>query len=254
MQNSWIDTYYDSLEFFYWEPQHLGKKKHDNAEFKSLKHVQKHVRNMEVTLNHNIQQFFSLAPNELRNNLFLQFFNQEFSGIFSLDERDVDKKYNLVNSTQPDIVFTSPTTTVSIEMKVGAKSTITQVLKYALLSLAIELIDGVKRSHYLGLLGPGTFTRQWKEAFTTPEDLRVALMNADTQTFIAKQPAHFRSHRERFKEILANLVIGFQDYESFADVLLKGSPNPDDKTNGAEVYRNLISGMVGELKFRKLIQ
>ena len=254
MQNSWIDEYYDSLEFFYWEPQHLGKKKHDNAEFKSLKHVRKHIRNMEVTLNHNIQQFFSLAPFDLRNNLFLQFFNRDIPGTFALDERNVDKKYNLVNSTQPDILFTSPNTTVSIEMKVGAKSTVTQVLKYVLLGLAIELIDGVKRTHYLGVLGPGTFTRQWKEAFAFPEDLRVALNSADAQKFLDKQPVHFRSHKERFAEILSGLVIGFQDYEKFAEVLLKGSPNPEDKTNGAEVYRNLISGLVGELKYRKLVQ
>ncbi len=37
MTGGWLDSYYEALEFFYWEPQHLGRKKHATAEFNTIR-------------------------------------------------------------------------------------------------------------------------------------------------------------------------------------------------------------------------
>ena len=66
MTMSWLDSYYEAVEFFYWEPQHIGRKKHVPGEFNTFEKVHKHLRQMEVTLNHNINQFLLLAPESLR--------------------------------------------------------------------------------------------------------------------------------------------------------------------------------------------
>jgi len=252
MESGWVDSFYEALEFFYWEPQHLGRKKYDKAEFNSLPLVQKHLRKMEVTLNQNLHQFFLLAPSSLRNKLFGSLFGQPLHEPFKLEGRDVDAKFNLQNSTQPDLVFISDTNLVSIEMKVGAKSSLTQVLKYALLGLAVEVQQGSVRNHHLALLGTGSFAAQWKEPITSMTELRDSLAQADLESFLKKQPAHLRPYSFRFSEIVSSLSFCFITYEELTDHLMRDAPISSDTSPGAEVYRKLISGLIAELKFRQL--
>ncbi len=72
MESNWLDGYYEALEFFYAEPQHIFLKRDSAAELATLakvvkkasraEDVKRHLRKMEVILNHNIRQFFLLAP------------------------------------------------------------------------------------------------------------------------------------------------------------------------------------------------
>lgn len=249
---TWVDSYYEALEFFYWEPQHLGRKKHSNAEFDTAPKVRKHLRKMEVTLNQNLHQFFLLAPDSLRNELFSRLFGSTLRGRLSLEGRNVDEKFKLQNATQPDILFTSEAQTVALEMKVGSKSSLTQVLKYALLGLAVELQLGSEKEHFLGFLGAGSFSDQWKERFDSIEGLQQALMEADHAPFLEKQPLHFRKHAPRFVQIVKSLSFCFVTYEELAGYLLRESPLPSDVSLTAQVYRKLIEGVTGELRLRKL--
>ena len=249
---SWLDSYYEALQFFYWEPQHLGRKKHEKAEFNTASKVLKHLARIEVTLNHNISQFFLLAPNSLRGELFGELFGRPFEHAFTMHGRGVDTTFELVNSMQPDFMFTSSAELVSIEMKVGAKSSISQVLKYALLGLAVELRAKAPRRHYLGFLGAGTFRDQWQEKFESTALLRTAVLTADASTFLSRQPMRFRAHEERFKAILGELALSFISYEQFAAFLLRAMPSESDGSKGAEVYRKVLSGLLKVLRDREL--
>jgi hypothetical protein len=156
---NWIDSYYEALEFFYFEPQHMRRRRHidpaptagdvrakeqqaaaDLAEkCSNFDVVKKHLRKMEVTLNHNINQFFYLAPGSLRNKLFERVFPKEpIEGSFTLHGREVETYFGPTNVMQPDFLFVSEKAIVSIEMKVKSKSSIDQVMKYALLGLVVE--------------------------------------------------------------------------------------------------------------------
>ena len=249
---TWLDSYYEALEFFYWEPQHLGRKKHSSAEFDTAPKVRKHLRKMEVTLNQNLHQFFLLAPDSLRNELFGRLFGCALQGRLSLEGRDVDQKFKLQNSTQPDFLFTSEAQIVALEMKVGSKSNLTQVLKYVLLGLAVELQLGSEKEHFLGFLGSGNFVDQWKERFDSIESLRQALLEADYVSFLANKPLHLRDQAPRFAQIVKTLSFCFVTYEELAGYLLGESPEPTDVSPSAQVYRKLIEGVTGELKLRRL--
>ena len=78
MATTWLDGYYEALKFFYWEPQHIGRKKDVARPVINLEKVMKHLRSMEVTLNHNINQFLLLAPIALRARSFHEFFRTTF--------------------------------------------------------------------------------------------------------------------------------------------------------------------------------
>src|SRR5438105_3341620 len=155
MEPSWIDSYYEALEFFYLEPQHLARKWHEKIGFKTADRVNDHLGQIEVTLNQNLHQFFALAPYRLRDALHAHAFARPGSQEFRLFGRGVDGQFDLDNTMQPDLLFTSDVAAFSIEMKVGAQSTVSQVLKYALLGLAVELKTGRRLDHYLMLLGRG---------------------------------------------------------------------------------------------------
>jgi hypothetical protein len=124
---NWIDSYYEALEFFYAEPQHMRPTSDAAAELETLAKIAKqsskldgvlnHLRKMEVTLNHNIKQLFLLAPDTLMNDLFGKIFNGSFDGTFVMQGRDVDAEFELDNCTQPDFLFISQPAVVSIEMK-----------------------------------------------------------------------------------------------------------------------------------------
>jgi len=42
MESTWLDSYDEAVEFFYWEPQHIGRKKY--AGTKTNRHVRRSSR------------------------------------------------------------------------------------------------------------------------------------------------------------------------------------------------------------------
>jgi hypothetical protein len=247
-----LKSYYDTLSFFYWEPQHIGRKKYVDPQLKAESEVQNHVRTMEVTLNHQIKQFLTLAPGSFRNCLFKSALGRQVMGHFVMAGSDACK---LCAAVQPDFLFMTDNSTVSLEMRVGAKSSVTQVLKYVLLALAVEQKHGGREmEHSLIFLGPEDFSRLWRERFSEVE-LRQAL-ESERIPFIlglsGKERA-FREQESRFAEIISSLSIGFINYSHFANLLYEEFPSPDGSA-GEEVYRNLLHGMIAELKRRVLVR
>ena len=253
MEDTWIDSYYEALEFFYWEPQHFRRPSDPGSANTRSGLVKEHLRKMEVTLNQNLHQFFSLAPDSFRNELFGRLFGHEIPGALILEGRNVDTHFKLQNCMQPDLVFTSDTHVLSVEMKVGAKSSLDQVLKYALLGLAVETHLAPLRGHGLVLLGRGDFQDQWEERFESTADLRAALAQADLDSFLKEKPKHLRGQVTRFREIIRSLDFHYLQYEELAVYLFSARPAISDSSLGAQVYRKLISGLIGELKERKLV-
>ena len=262
MESNWLDSYYESLEFLYWEPQHVFPKSHTAVELETLAKiakqpsrlpaVRKHLREMEVTLNHNIRQFFLLAPDALRNKLFNELFGLQFGSEFVMYGSEIDTDFKLANCMQPDFLFVSETEIVCIEMKIAAKCSVDQVLKYALLGLAIEIKQERQKEHYLVLLGSGDFVGMFRERFESMAKLTEHIRNKDLNSFLLNKPAPFRKQPERLKQIVEQMDMRFLSYGQFARFLGEAEPPQTDKSPGAEVYRNLISGLVAELNRRKL--
>jgi hypothetical protein len=207
---------------------------------------------MEVTLNHQIKQFLCLAPDSFRNRLFKSALGREVVGHFLMAGSNDCK---VCAAVQPDFFFTTDGATVSLEMKIGAKSSITQVLKYALLALAVEQEhDGREMEHSLIFLGRGDFSRLWRERFSK-DDVRQRL-ESEKCVFIqglSGKEKRFRDQEARFAQIVSSLSIGFIDYHHFANLLHEEFPSANGSA-GEQVYGKLVGGMIAELRRGKLAQ
>jgi hypothetical protein len=254
MEDEWVEGYYQALDFYLGEPQHLARTRGLKSPRRSRQEVIRGLRQLEVPLNHIMHQFFSLAPNSFRNELFAKILDREIPGKFVIVRRDVDVKYDLKNAMQPDFSFIADDTTVSIEMKIKAKSSVSQVLKYCLFCLAVETRDKKIRSHYLGFVGKGGFSNLWVNGFIgiSTGQLGESLTDEVISSFLAKQAVRFKEQSKRFAEIVSSLTIGYISYEGFEDLLSKTKRDQLDGSAGAEVYRKLLRGMIEELRSRGL--
>ncbi len=258
----WLDSYYEALEFFYWEPQHFRANTQAAVEAKKLAEIAKkstrveqvtrHLREIEVTLNHNIKQFFLLAPAALRNNLFEKLFGCQFKNTFEMQGREVDKKFALANCMQPDFLFISEGEVVSIEMKIKSQCSVDQVLKYALLGRAVEIQQKEQRKHYLVLLGSGDITKQFPKRYKSTHELTDAIKKENLTTFLGNKPKVFRQNPQDLQRIVDDMNVQFLNYKDFIDILEGATPQQTDQSAGAEVYRNLINGLCHEIRLRKL--
>ena len=135
-------------------------------------------------------------------------------------------------------------------MKIKAKSDIKQVLRYALLALAVELNEHHRRENFLLFMGPCDFRNLWAEPLASVEVIRKRL-ESEKSNFLAGPRKRFQEHKGRFFEIVSSLSVAFISYGDFAS-LLKADATPSDGSMGSEVYGNLVGGIVGELRRRGL--
>lgn len=253
MEESWIARYYEAVTFFYWEPQHLGRQKNAKVTL-TAERMRTRIELMEVTLNHQLNQFFSLAPRSLRTRLFERVLGVTlFSTDFCMAGRECDKEYELRNAMQPDFPFVAQDLkqAVFMEMKIGAKTSIEQLLKYVLLALSVELKHKMEMKHSHVLLGKGTFSGLWKRQLASVDHLRPLLTEKEIDAFLVGKSASIRDNKARFCEIVSEMQIGFITYQDLSQCL-EAEIEASDGCAGAEVYCNLVNGMIGELRRRKL--
>ncbi len=180
--------------------------------------------------------------------LFNELFGRQFDHDFVMHGSEIDTEFKLANCMQPDFLFVSTAETVSIEMKVKAKSSVDQVRKYALLGLAVEIKQNVEMEHHLVLLGSGAFAGMFKERFESEDKLITNIIDKDLTAFLLNKPALFRERKERLNQIVKQMHVKFINYKDFARFLGEAAPPQIDQSPGAEVYRKLIFGLVKEFQ------
>ena len=79
MEIGWQDYYYDILEFYYAEPQHLNRLKYGPEKTWKFPKVRKRLQRLEVPLNHIMTHFFLLAPDDFCAGLFGEMFRRTIS-------------------------------------------------------------------------------------------------------------------------------------------------------------------------------
>jgi len=252
--NEWTSEYYDIMEFYYWEPQHLGKIKNPKSRYNNEKKALQHIQNMEVSLNHMFNIFFRLAPSSFVNQVIRNSFGQNIQDSFALQGRyDILEFSSLV---QPDLLFSSEATNFSIEMKIGAKSSLLQVYKYALLHWLEQQHSDSQKKSLLLYIGKGNFDDLWVEGFASAEELKKEALNLDISKLKTKAekketvPIDWHA----VQSMLDNTDIAYCSYSKFSTLLKLFPAHLIENSNEYETIHKLFSGLYEELERRALIE
>ena len=70
MKANRTEIFYEIYDFFYFEPQHLGKIKNPKTKYDTHTKVMEHLKGMEVTLNHITNAFFTFLPSRFLHKFF----------------------------------------------------------------------------------------------------------------------------------------------------------------------------------------
>jgi len=251
MRAGWTKSYYDMMEDYYWEPQLLRKiTKKRGGTIEDFRKTIQRLGTLEITLNHQLEIFFRLAPSSFIRDFFKATLAGEFTDDYDLLGHELAARFKTHDAIQPDLYFLGTNSSVAIELKVRAKSSTGQVAKYALLDVLVNRTEPENRFSALLFMGPKAFPDLWRERFRSPEDLIEATRASDLQTYARP---HGVTPEELIKT-LSRMSIAFASYQNFAVCLSRARAEIDRSSPYAQTYDALLAGMLYELAARKLVK
>lgn len=121
---SWADEYREIVEFYWWEPQMMGRSLNNYRRYGSADEMWASVSKKEVPLNHVLNIFFALFPLE-KLGLGLS------QDAHAMSSRELQALYrNQHGATQPDMFIEDADVNIGIELKTTTKSSRQQLEKY----------------------------------------------------------------------------------------------------------------------------
>lgn len=243
----WNKNYYDLLEFYLNEPQHIAPKSTSDAQKRrTVIEAVKRLRRLETPLNHIFSIFFRLAPPDFVPRLIAAAFdgakvNPDFESV----GREADQKFDLRNFTQPDLMFVGSDAIVCIEMKVDAKTDAEQIFKYAALLAHVD--PGGAKRRFLIYMGPRDFAWLWR-----PKKITIEAAKEMASDFARNLPkklkgALFIQNISNIETVIDNMRLGYQSYTDVRQLLeseMTRATAPDG------VYRRLLEGLATEIADR----
>lgn len=127
---SWTDEYKEIVEFYYWEPQHIGRAK-GVRRFDGPKDMWSHVNKLEISLNHILSLFFSLYSGSL---LFDKIGAHGGPYLLTSSGQLEEWSKETKGFVQPDLFFKGDNKNLAIELKLDSKTDLSQISKYVALN------------------------------------------------------------------------------------------------------------------------
>jgi len=244
---TWVEQIYQYVEFYYWEPQHLGKKtppgKGGKENFEKFK---KSLKNQEVPLNTLFNLTFHLLPNKLKQKVLLNFKNLKFNDVQILNNESIGDVKGVL---QPDVTIKSNEYKGFIELKVDAPLHLDQIYKYILGHAKWN----INAKPFLFLLTKKDIVKQWKpderdKIFKNNniDDLLAYLKNNSIPESLGG--INIASDHSEMKKIINSLELGWNSWNKLNNLLKEFSNLEEYKNN--ETLQILIKDFIAELNER----
>ena len=239
-QSEWPDEYENILEFYFWEPQHLNRFSPPAERRLPLNTVFERLRVKEVPLNHLFTIFFSLAPAALSARLISAIAPGITCNSAYLINIPRVRRSKLPGICQPDLVFMADARTVFLELKIRARTSIEQILKYA---LAGEVIRG-NRDRPPALVFVGK----------SPTFAEVDVFEAQREAASFVVPAKIERYADNLNVSLEQLIqaahhmpVFRTSYTAIRSHLSSELETISAQAEGGETLRRLVKGMIRAL-------
>lgn len=248
----WVERFYDVLEWCFWTPSNMGRKPDPSVLRKGWGPVEKKMKRTEEPLNLILRLLFSTAPREFARRLSAAAFGAPWADNFDLCGRDYEERFSLpVNSTQPDFAFFSQNALLTVEMKIGAKTSYDQLAKYAYLHHRAETVFPDCRKHGLIYLAK----RDWDFLWSGNEIMDIEGRRKHAANHIPESIgiSGVSVDRDEVRNVLNKMKIGFLNYDEFCRILSEMSKELPSSGWQSEIVNNLLLGVVQEITDRRLL-
>jgi len=252
----WTDLYYHVVEYYFWRPQLIGRKALPGVPAKAWPEWERGLRGQEIPLNHILDFLFYVSPPVLLDRVVTALTGRTFEGLAlsAAGPGVLD-----VHVVQPDMILTNGKQLVLIEMKVDSKSSVDQLVKYAIGAHCMMQDHPEIDSVDLVLLSRTTdHNRAWKNqkalGIVDESSLRAAAVRRLTgddsigakggiQRFKRLRPDAFQEVGTTLEAMKLHLV----NYDSLAAALRQFAAQE-------HTLSRLIDGVLHEFQERKLVQ
>ena len=186
----WHTKYWDAVEQLYWTPSHLGLRSIPRSQWGEDSNViqfpreavqasgsiytragssianAERMRALEETLNHIFDITFAIAPDQMIAKLLHAAAQIQDQGPFERVGKEMKTRFGWgeANVTQPDGFFVSPSSILSVELKLGSKTRPEQVLKYLAVTHLEECRSGRRAEVALLYITPQSPHMIWQQA------------------------------------------------------------------------------------------
>lgn len=226
--------------------------KNPETKYKNFNEVLVHLKSMEVTLNQLLNIFFSFLP----ANLLHQFFEKSVNTPIRLDEyelfirnlTDIIATDDIGNITQPDFFFAWHKNNIAVEMKIWAKSSLDQVMKYALLQQLEYEKSWIEKKYYLIYIWKGAFAQQRQEKFETVYELKKAFRNHEIPNTSKNWKLDYSPYKDKIHEMMDKMIIGYINYDDMKQFCEEALPLVEQNKQ----VKKLLMGLIDELTERNL--
>lgn len=254
MKPTWTKYYYDILDFYYWEPQHLGKIKNPNRKYRTYDDIFNHLNKIEVSLNHQLALFFNIVPESISNGILKKMTNGKVKDRYIYESEKTSKIIEKLNDfTQPDFLFEGKHSLLAIEVKLDSWSSLDQLMKYLLLYVLLKKkLKHVKRFS-LVYLAKDKFDGIWEQEYKDKDELLEAFRKYEIPDYTAKGDINIKPYKKAILKAIEETDIHFVNFQKFSSFL----DSEKKKLGRSELGRgwaNFMDGLKGELKSRKLIK
>ncbi len=235
----------------YWDPKLIGRVPAIPAVFANDTEMLGNLRRMEVSLNHMLALFFSLAPQDYIRGLEGEVFGDStgqayrYVGIFEL------RRTAPHDPTQPDVFLVSADTCFSVEVKIGTKSYLEQVVKYALLHCDYEKRMGTTIKSRLMYLTPRPLPKTWIENFPDMVSMHAALEHFDYPAFLRKSKmAEFLSPDE-LKAASLSMKVSHVSFDWLNEFTKAYATSVSTDHPYSDMVKKLLDGLLHEFESRR---
>jgi len=251
MKSNRTEIIYDIYSFLYREPQHIGKVGNKNSPQNTYDKAMAYLKTREVTLNHLSNLFFSFLPTSLLHTFFELSLKKPFvNDQYDVFVRSLDSVVQGIGDfTQPDIFFVWEKNVVSLEMKLWAKTSLDQLMKYAFLHHMEQKTSWVNKSYHLLYLGKWSFSSLREEKFQDVDCVKKAFMQYSLPEVSNKWKHKLAEHSDIIKQMVADMTIS---YITYADLYCFCEKHLDAMKDNYQIYK-LLKWMMNELEERKLM-
>ena len=249
MENkSWVEQIYDYVEFYYWEPQHLGKQSNKKLSGKeSLNRFKEKLRTQEVPLNVLFNLMFTFSPSKLKKNILSCFTNLNFEDVSIKDFKEACPSTDLKGVLQPDVTITSKEYSGFIELKINANLHLDQVYKY----IYGHAIWKTKKP-FLFFLTKENLFKQWKPS--ERDELFVG-KELNLLSYLKQKSLHKKlggvdvsPYHLEMKKVINKLELGWADWNKLYSVIYDFKSLEENSSN--EMLQTLLGDFLAELNER----